>query len=374
MQAREHHMSHGYIHRKEDYAWWGRTSPGSEGRRSIDTPSPTAGKPRSGLILGALLLLGTLWGSAFPLIKVAAPAFGPVGTTHIRLAVAAVALALIAAVRRDLWRGGRQRFGAFALLAALNVAIPLTLVATAIVGLNASMAAILNATTPAFTILVAAAWLGQRITWSRTLGVAAGVFGVVVLLGGAPLPPDTGTALAAAASLTAALSYALGGTYARRAFPDTAPMTLALGQQVAATLLLIPVTVGATWAAAPPGPVTAAAITAVAVLGLGATAGGYLLYFWIIRHAGPVAASTVTLLVPVAGVGLGVGWLGEPLTPALLLGLLIISTGVVLLTFDKPRTTRTPAGLPAAPRLPQQSDIHRHPSSADPKTKPRNVK
>ncbi|MBP2450284.1 DMT family transporter [Mycolicibacterium lutetiense] len=323
------------------------TSPGGHGGRAIGATSGTAGKPHWALILGALLVLGALWGSAFPLIKVAAPAFGPVGTTHIRLAVAAVVLALLAAVRRGLWRGVPQRFGAFALLAALNVAIPLTLVATAIVGLNASMAAILNATTPMFTILVAAAWLGQRVTWSRTLGVAAGVFGVVILLSGAPLPSGTGTTLAAAASLAAALSYALGGTYARRAFPDTAPMTLALGQQVAATLLLIPVTVGATWAAAPTGPVTAAAITAVAVLGLGATAGGYLLYFWIIRHAGPVAASTVTLLVPVAGAGLGVSWLGEPLTPALLLGLLIISTGVVLLTFDKPRTTQTPAGSPA---------------------------
>ncbi|WP_454231914.1 EamA family transporter [Mycolicibacterium fortuitum] len=125
----------------------------------------TAGKPHWALIISALLVLGTLWGSAFPLIKVAAPAFGPVGTTHIRLAVAAVVLALLAAVRRDLWRGVHQRFGAFALLAALNVAIPLTLVATAIVGLNASMAAILNATTPMFTILVAAAWLGQRVTW-----------------------------------------------------------------------------------------------------------------------------------------------------------------------------------------------------------------
>ncbi|MFV1360023.1 MAG: DMT family transporter [Mycolicibacterium fortuitum] len=324
------------------------TSPGRHGSPAINASMGTAGKPHWALIISALLVLGTLWGSAFPLIKVAAPAFGPVGTTHIRLAVAAVVLALLAAVRRDLWRGVHQRFGAFALLAALNVAIPLTLVATAIVGLNASMAAILNATTPMFTILVAAAWLGQRVTWSRTLGVAAGVFGVAILLGGAPLPSGTGTTLAAAASLTAALSYALGGTYARRAFPDTAPMTLALGQQVAATLLLIPVTVGATWAAAPTGPVTAAAITSVAVLGLVATAGGYLLYFWIIRHAGPVAASTVTLLVPVAGTALGVSWLGEPLSPALLLGLLIISTGVVLLTFDKPRTTPTPTGSPAS--------------------------
>ncbi|BCI51136.1 multidrug DMT transporter permease [Mycolicibacterium litorale] len=330
------------------------TSPRDPGSGDIDAGRAFAGKPHPGLVLGALLLLAALWGSAFPLIKIAAPAFGPVGTTHLRLAVAAVVLALLAAARRDVWRGVHQRFGALVLLAALNVAVPLTLVATAIVGLNASMAAILNATTPMFTILVAAAWLGQRITWRRVLGVAAGVFGVVILLGGAPLPPSTSTAIAAGASLAAALSYALGGTYARRAFPDTAPMTLALGQQLAAVALLIPATVATTWAAPPQGPMSATAIAAVAVLGLGATAGGYLLYFWIIRHVGPVAASTVTFLVPIAGVGLSVGWLGEPLTAALVLGLLIIGTGVGLLTFDKPRTTRTPVDPPAAPRPPRQ--------------------
>lgn len=180
------------------------------------------------------------------------------------------------------------------------------------------------------------------------------MFGVVILLSGAALPLDTGSALAAGASLAAALSYALGGTYARRSFPDTAPMTLALGQQVAATLLLIPVTVAASLAAPPPGPVTGTAVTAVAVVGLGATAGGYLLYFWISRHAGPVAASTVTFLGPIAGAGLGVGWLGEPLTAGLVVGLLVIITGVGLLTVDKPRTTRKPIDPPAPRRPPQE--------------------
>ncbi|MCV7065683.1 hypothetical protein H7H51_08045 [Mycolicibacterium farcinogenes] len=108
MQARAHHMSHGYIHRKEDHARCIRTAPRGEAGRTIGAPSPTTGKPSSGLILGALLLLGTLWGGAFPLIKVAAPAFGPVGTTHIRLAVAAVVLALIAAVVATSGAGGRN--------------------------------------------------------------------------------------------------------------------------------------------------------------------------------------------------------------------------------------------------------------------------
>lgn len=121
-------------------------------------------------VVGALLLVGALWGSSFPLVAVAAPTLGAVGTTHGRFIVAALVLALITASSRSTWRAVGHRFPAFLLLAALNVAGPLTLVATAIVGLNSSTASILNATTPMFTVFVAAFWLRQKITWRKTLG------------------------------------------------------------------------------------------------------------------------------------------------------------------------------------------------------------
>lgn len=291
-------------------------------------------------LIGALLLLGGLWGSSFPLIKIAAPALGPVGVTHARLAIGAVILGLLTVTSRRAWRLIRCRFGAFLVLAGLNVAGPLTLVAVAIVGLNASMAAILNATTPMFTVAVMAIWFGQRITWRHAVGVAVGVLGVIVLFGGAPVTLDARGLGAAAASVAAAVLYALGGVYARQAFPDDPPLSVALGQQIAATVLMIPASIAALEFVPPTAPITSDVVLAVLVVGAGATAGGYLLHFWIIRTAGPLAASTVTFIVPLAGAGLGVVWLGEPLSGGLVFGLVAILAGVGFLTGPDRRARR----------------------------------
>jgi drug/metabolite transporter (DMT)-like permease len=284
-------------------------------------------------VRAALLAVGVLWGSAFPLVRITAPALGPVGVTFARITLGALVLAVVVtaagAVRRGTpWRAIGTQLPAFLLLAALNAAIPLTLVATAIVGLNASMAAVLNATTPMATLAVAAVWLRQQLTAHQLAAGAAGLVGVAVLVGGAPLDLDASTLLAVAASLAAALCYALAGVYTRTRFTDTPPITLALGQQLCATVLLAPLAL----ATPRPGPVTGAVTAALLVLGVGSMAAAYLLYFWVIRTAGPVAASAVTLLVPVVGSAIGVGWLGEPLSVGLVAGLVIVLASVALLT------------------------------------------
>lgn len=191
-----------------------------------------------------------------------------------------------------------------------------------------------------FTVFVAAFWLQQKITRRKLLGVIIGVFGVTVLVGGAPLEIDSRALLAVGASLAAALLYALGGVYTRKAFQGTPPVALALGQQLAAVALLMP----AMAVVPPPGAIEAGPLIAVVVLGLGATAGGYLVYFWIIREAGPVAASAVTLLVPVSASAIGVLWLHEPATFGLIVGLVIILAGVGLL-MDLPRATNPQSQL-----------------------------
>lgn len=303
-------------------------------------------------LIGALLLLGGLWGSSFPLVKIAAPALGPVGVTHVRLAIGAVVLGLLAVTNHGAWRLIRRRFGAFLVLAALNVAGPLTLVAVAIVGLNASMAAILNATTPMFTVAVMAIWFGRRITWRHVAGVAVGILGVAALFGGAPIALDGRGLGSAAASVAAAVLYALGGVYARQGFPDDPPLSVALGQQIAATVLMVPASIAALVLSPPTAPITTDVVLAVLVVGAGATAGGYLLHFWIIRAAGPLAASTVTFIVPLAGTTLGVVWLGEPMSGGLVLGLVAILAGVGFLTGQGPRARKSES---ARPRSHEQS-------------------
>ena len=73
--------------------------------------------------LGALVLLSALWGASFIYIRVAVPALGPFVLVELRVGLAAVVLALCAALLGRLPKL-RGRWRQFALLGAVNVAIP----------------------------------------------------------------------------------------------------------------------------------------------------------------------------------------------------------------------------------------------------------
>lgn len=106
--------------------------------RAGSSPSTTSGTgphgPEGGLlrnwrIWAALLTVGTLWGSAFPLVRVTAPPLGAVGVTFARIALGALLLALFvtvsgAARRRRTWQAMSSQVPALLLLAAVNAAIP----------------------------------------------------------------------------------------------------------------------------------------------------------------------------------------------------------------------------------------------------------
>ena len=133
----------------------------------------------------------------------------------------------------------RSRWRQFLVLGLLNAAVPFTLIAFAEIEITASLAAILNSTTVLFSALVAAAWIGDPLTGRKIFGVVLGITGVTVLLGLDPLPLNGPILLAVGASLGAALSYAISGTHIRKAFAGVRPLTLAIGQQSGAALLLL---------------------------------------------------------------------------------------------------------------------------------------
>src|SRR3712207_6619380 len=100
--------------------------------------------------LGALLLLGALWGASYMFIRVAVPSFGPFALMGLRVALAASVLALYAAVLASGMPKLRSRWKEFLIVGATNSAIPFSLIAAAEIELTASLAAILNSTTALF--------------------------------------------------------------------------------------------------------------------------------------------------------------------------------------------------------------------------------
>jgi drug/metabolite transporter (DMT)-like permease len=288
-----------------------------------------------------LILLAAIWGASYLFIRVASPVLGPLPLMECRTLIAGLVLLAYASLRGQrpaLWTNWRR----FLALGALNGSLPFALIATSELYLPASPAAILNATTPLFSALVAASWGGEPLTRRRLLGIAIGLAGVVILVGWSPLPLTGKVLLGIVTSLLGALCYGLGGTYAGRAFRDVPPLTLATAQQLGAAAALLPFAL----IAAPEARVTGPAVANMLALALLCTAVAYLIYYPLLKSVGPTRTLSVTFLIPIFGLTWGAIFLHEKIGPGTLVGLLVILSSVGLVTGL--RLTRRPAIVPAS--------------------------
>ncbi|KMO14387.1 DMT family transporter [Methylobacterium platani] len=291
---------------------------------------PPANRPMTPSEWGLLLVLSVLWGGSFFFVGVALRALPPLTLVVLRVGLAALILGLVLRVRGvPVPRGGRVWL-AFLGAAFLNNAVPFCLIAWGQTHIASGLAAILNATTPLFGVLVAHVLTDdERLTGNRLAGVVAGLAGVAVMVGPSVLAGLGGEALAQGAVLLAALSYAFAGIYGRRfKRMGIPPLAAAAGQVTAASVLLLPVAlaVDRPWTLPAP-PATAVA----AVLGLAAlsTALAYVIFFRLLASAGATNLMLVTFLIPVSALLLGALVLGEPVVPRQLLGMALIGAGLV---------------------------------------------
>lgn len=272
-----------------------------------------------------LLFLAAIWGASFLFIRIAAPSLGSIFLVALRVALAAAGLLAYALAQSSL-PDFRLHWKHYLVIGTLNNAIPFVLIANAVIALNASLSAILNATTPLFTALVAAMWIGEPFGWRRGLGVFLGILGVVILVGYSPIPFSSKVLLAVVQSLLAALSYGIGAVFTRTRFQGANPVHTSLGQLAGSTFLLVPLAAFSLPAAPPTLPV----VFAVLALALLCTSFAYLIYFRLISAAGPTTAASVTFLVPFFSILWGVLFLQEPLSLGMFLGLGVILSSVGL--------------------------------------------
>lgn len=287
-----------------------------------------------------LLLLSALWGGSFVFIRVAAPVLGPIVLVEFRVLIAGLTLLAYARIthqRLDL----RARWRQYLIIGALNSAIPFVLISTAELHLTASLASILNATSPLFGALIAAAWISDSLTPKKIAGIVLGFAGVTILAGWSPLTLSGIVLLSIGASLSGAAFYGLAGVYTKARVSGAPPLGMAVGSQLCASLLLMPLVPLALPSAAP----SARVILCVLALALFCTALAYVLYFRLIVDVGPTRAITVTFLIPISGVLWGSLFLGESLRPGTLIGCAIILVGTALVTGVRLGSPRPAASL-----------------------------
>jgi drug/metabolite transporter (DMT)-like permease len=139
-----------------------------------------------------------------------------------------------------------------------------------------------------------------------------------------------------AASLGAAASFGLSGTFVRRHLADIPPIHLAAGQLgMGAVLLAVPAA-----ASMPPVLPSADAIGAALALAVVSTSVAWPVYYGLLARTGPTAASTVTFLVPVSAAIWGATVLGEHVGPELLPGVALIVASLALVLGIRPTIGR----------------------------------
>ncbi len=283
-----------------------------------------------------ICLLSCLWGSAFIFMEVALPTFSPLLIVMGRMGVAAVVLngvlwcqpkirGMLQTAPLSLWLkcGG---------LSLLNNLLPFGFVVWGQQHISASLASILIAAAPLFTVVLAVFWLSERLSLLRSLGVMLGFAGVVVLVGPEVLRGFDLKGLGELAILAAALSYAVAGFVGGRfkAIPSEllSTMTVTMGalMMVGLTGAIAltsdqPLIMAWSWPAA----------VAVVCLGLFSTASAYLIYYRLLAQAGVVNTSLVSFLVPLSTLILGAALLGERLDAASVVGMSLILTGLAVL-------------------------------------------
>lgn len=272
-----------------------------------------------------LMALSLVWGGSFLFYRVLAFQLPPLSTVIGRTAIGAAGLLLVSAVAGGNPVPPRRTWGRFALLGLINGALPFTAFAWAEHRVGGGTASILNAMTPIFTVMVTGLLLRtEPVTPSRVGGIACGFLGVGVLVGpSALLGQDV---FGQFACLGAALCYAFGVPFART-ITGAAPLQMAVGQLVAASVLLLPVWL---WFDRPwslPAP-SAAGWASLLGIGLLSTSIAYIMFFRLLGRIGATNLVLVTFMIPVSALALGALLSGEQLTTAALVGMAVITAGL----------------------------------------------
>ncbi|OWO96301.1 EamA family transporter [Rhizobium esperanzae] len=284
----------------------------------------------SAWIWSLLLLLGLIWGGSFFFARIAVQHIPPLTLVFLRLLLAGLALHVYIAGRFDIYPTLKARWREFLILGLINNALPHALIFFGQTRIGAGLAAILNATTPIWTVLIANYFTSdEKLSSAKIAGCLVGLTGTIVLVGPGLSASGQAPLWALLLPVLAAISYGFAATYGKRFKDVPAPVTAA-GQLTASSLITLPLSLLADrpWTLSLPPLDVLLAVLALALL---STAFAYILYFRIMAAAGATNASLVTLLVPPSAILLGVIFLGERLALGEFAGMALIGFGLVIL-------------------------------------------
>ncbi len=294
-----------------------------------------------------IFVLGIGWGMSFMFNAILLRELGPISVSMGRVAFGALGCWVYVIGARLPVRLSFARAVGLLGFGALSYAAPFTFYALGQQHIASGVAGIVNATTPAFSVIVSHFWPGsERATLLKSLGVVCGFMGILAL--SLPVLHEGATSefWAILLTLCAPVCYAFSVNIAR-AFREMQPVVLVALALTGATLAVTPL---ALWLEGMPTVTRTETWLSLMMIGFVLTSASFIAFYWLLPKVGPTNISTVTLIAPVSALVLGTWVLGEVLLPEHLLGMAAIFVGLLLIDgrlFKRARSVPAPKNQPS---------------------------
>ena len=195
--------------------------------------------------------------------------------------------------------------------------------------IEAGLASIVNATMPFFTLVLAHFFTqNERITWHKTLGLVIAFLGVVILLSPKIQLGSNYLLLGVSIAFLAPFSYSIAAIYGKRLsnyhFIENSTAML-----IASSIILLPyvLIIDEIYGLRP----SMDSIISVLIFAILCTVIAYMLYFTLLKRAGSVFTSLVTIIMPPFTVILAYFILGETITTYDMIAMVCIMIGVIIM-------------------------------------------
>lgn len=293
--------------------------------------------------LGAFCLLGFIWGSGYAIARYAMThGVPPLGYSFWQSLGPALFLLLLSMKQPNLKITCKTRFLPYFLICGLiGIAIPNNNMYFTAAHLPAGTLALLVNTVPLFAYPLACLLKQEYFSWERCSGVCIGFVGIMYLT--LPTPPHSFSEFATLFQMTkwswltliSPICFALCSVYIARFRPSTVGIyASSIGMLIASVILLLPLvwSQDSFYSLLPPfyGPKYAV------ILEIVLSSVGYLLFFYLIQHAGPVYYTVVTgSTVGLTGLFWGYVLFGETLSPQKIIAVLLILSAILLVSYNQ---------------------------------------
>ena len=275
-----------------------------------------------------LLFLAFVWALTFILTEIILKEVAPFSLVFLRVTIGALTLVIIIRILGLSFSHSWADWKNYFVMGLLNNAIPFSLIFWGQVEIGAGLASILNAVTPFFGAIIAHIYTkDEKIKPHLLIGMSLAFFGILIIMYPKINKDEIVAFLAQLAILGAALSYGFAAVYGKKLMKHH-PYVNAGSMLLCTAMMLFPFAVfydgifstsisWDTW-------------IAIFIFGSLCSAVAYMLYFTILKRAGAIYVSTVTLLIPAITIIMAYFYLNEEIDLFGFIGLVFIMLGMCI--------------------------------------------